>query len=123
MVLNPNTARPISAYLPRGMNAISKPRGPVIKKRCERTWERFDESKYEWLAGISVSHRYNLRQSTAYQRQRCVLTKTRPKAAKIGTRRKPCPNDQHRVISASILSIRATRIDVKGFITSMCPAL
>ena len=71
-----------------------QPSGPVIKKLCERAWERFDESKYERLAGISVSHLYNLRQSTAYQRQRCVLTKTRPKAAKIGTRRKPCPNDQ-----------------------------
>lgn len=71
-----------------------QPSGPVIKKLCERAWERFDESKYERLAGISVSHLYNLRQSTAYQRQRCVLTKTRPKAAKIGTRRKPCPNNQ-----------------------------
>jgi len=71
-----------------------QPSGPVIKKLCERAWERFDESKYERLAGISVSHLYNLRQSTAYQRQRCVLTKTRPKAAKIGTRRKPRPNDQ-----------------------------
>ena len=71
-----------------------QPSGPVIKKLCERAWEHVDESKYERLAGISVSHLYNLRQSTAYQRQRCVLTKTRPKAAKIGTRRKPCPNDQ-----------------------------
>ncbi len=72
----------------------NQPSGPVIKKLCERAFERFDESKYERLAGISVSHLYNLRQSTAYQRQRCVLTKTRPKAAKIGSRRKPCPNDQ-----------------------------
>ena len=71
-----------------------QPSGPVIKKLCERAWERFEESKYERLAGISVSHLYNLRQSTAYQRQRCVLTKTRPKAAPIGSRRKPCPNNQ-----------------------------
>ena len=28
------------------------------------------------------------------KRQRCTLTKTRPKAASIGQRRKPCPNDQ-----------------------------
>lgn len=37
---------------------------------------------------------YNLRQSTTYQRQRCLLTKTRPKAASIGIRRKPYRNDQ-----------------------------
>ena len=78
----------------------NQPSGPVLKKLCERAYERFDESKYESLAGIpacagrSVSHLYNLRQSTAYQRQRCLLTKTRPKAASIGIRRKPCPNDQ-----------------------------
>ena len=71
-----------------------QPSGPVLKKFCERAYERFDESKYERLAGISVSHLYNLRQSTTYQRQRCLLTKTRPKAASIGIRRKPCPNDQ-----------------------------
>ncbi len=71
-----------------------QPSGPVIKKLCERAYERFEEANYERLAGISVSHLYNLRQSTTYQRQRCVLTKTRPKAAKIGLRRKPCPNDQ-----------------------------
>jgi len=71
-----------------------QPSGPVLKKFCERAYERFGESKYERLAGISVSHLYNLRQSTTYQRQRCILKKTRPKAAKIGTRRKPSPNEQ-----------------------------
>lgn len=71
-----------------------QPSGPVLKKLCERAYERFGESKYECLAGISVSHLYNLRQSTTYQRQRCILTKTQPKVAKIGSRRKPCPNNQ-----------------------------
>lgn len=71
-----------------------QPSGPVLKKLCERAYERFGESKYERLAGISVSHLYNLRQSTTYQRQRCILTKTQPKVAKIGTRHKPCPNNQ-----------------------------
>lgn len=41
-----------------------------------------------------MSHLYNLRASKIYQRQRCVLTRTRPKAIPIGQRRKPCPNDQ-----------------------------
>ncbi len=46
------------------------------------------------MAGISVSNLYNLRSSKTYQKQRCTLTKTRPKAASIGQRRKSCPNDQ-----------------------------
>jgi transposase InsO family protein len=43
---------------------------------------------------IPDSQLCNLRASKTYQRQRCTLTKTRPKAAAIGQRRKPCPNDQ-----------------------------
>lgn len=71
-----------------------QPSGPVLKKLCERAYQRFGQADYRRLAGISVSHLYNLRASKTYQRQRCVLTKTRPKAASIGQRRKPCPNDQ-----------------------------
>ena len=70
------------------------PSGAVLKKLCERAWQRFGQDQYRNLAGISVAHLYNLRRSTAYQRQRCTLTKTRPKAAPIGIRRKPCPNGQ-----------------------------
>ena len=72
----------------------NQPSGPVLKKLCERAYARFNEQQYQRLSEISVSHLYNLRQSTTYQRQRCLLTKTRPKAVNIGTRRKPCPNDQ-----------------------------
>ncbi len=71
-----------------------QPSGAVLKKLCERAYQRFGQADYRRLAGISVSHLYNLRASKTYQRQRCVLTKTRPKAASIGQRRKPCPNDQ-----------------------------
>jgi len=71
-----------------------QPSGAVLKKLCERAYQRFDQEEYERLAGISVAHLYNLRASKTYQRQRCTLTKTRPKAASIGQRRKPCPNDQ-----------------------------
>ena len=71
-----------------------QPSGAVLKKLCERAWWRFGQPEYQQLAGISVSHLYNLRSSKTYQRQRCTLTKTRPKAAPIGQRRKPCPNDQ-----------------------------
>lgn len=71
-----------------------QPSGAVLKKLCERAYERFDQSEYQQLACISVSHLYNLRASGTYQRQRCILIKTRPKTASIGQRRKPCPNDQ-----------------------------
>ena len=71
-----------------------QPSGPVLKKLCERAYQRFAQGECERLANISVSHLYNLRSSKTYQRQRCTLTKTRPKAAAIGQRRKPCPNNQ-----------------------------
>lgn len=71
-----------------------QPSGAVLKKLCERAYERFDQAEYQCLAGISVSHLYNLRASKTYQRQRVSLTKTRPRTAPIGQRRKPCPEDQ-----------------------------
>ncbi len=71
-----------------------QPSGPVLKKLCERAYKQFGQSDYQRLATISVSHLYNLRQSKTYQRQRCTLTKTQPKTAPIGQRRKPIPNDQ-----------------------------
>ncbi len=71
-----------------------QPSGPVLKKLCERAYKRFNQEKYKRLANISVSHLYNLRGSKSYQRQRCTLTKTRPKAAAIGQRRKPYPINQ-----------------------------
>ena len=71
-----------------------QPSGPALKKLCERAYTLFGQSQYQRLATISVSHLYNLRQSKAYQRQRCTLTKTQPKTAPIGQRRKPTPNDQ-----------------------------
>ena len=71
-----------------------QPSGGVIKKLCERACQQFGQEQYQNIANISVSHLYNLRRSKTYQRQGCCLTKTRPKAVAIGTRRKPCPNDQ-----------------------------
>jgi len=71
-----------------------QPSGAVLKKLCERAYKRFNHLEYQQLATISVSHLYNLRQSKTYQRQRCTLTKTRPKKAPIGQRRKPTPNNE-----------------------------
>ena len=71
-----------------------QPSGAVLKKLCERAYQCFGKTNYQRLAAISVSHLYNLRCSKTYQRQRCTLTKTRPKAASIGQRGKPQPNNQ-----------------------------
>ena len=65
--------------------------GPASKKLCERAWQVFKQAEYQRLAGISVSHLYNLRQSTPYYRQRGKVDKTRPVQRRIGERRKPRP--------------------------------
>jgi transposase InsO family protein len=66
--------------------------GQATKKLCERAWQLFDLPGYERLAGISVSHLYNLRRSSTYQRARRQFDKTRPVTNSIGERRKPQPN-------------------------------
>ncbi len=70
------------------------PCGPAVKKLCEQAYVVFGQVEYERLATISVSHLYNLRQSTTYTRQRRHFDKTRPKVSTIGERRKPQPNGQ-----------------------------
>ena len=70
------------------------PSGGVIKKLCERAFTLFDQAEYESLAGISVSHLYNLRQSAPYKRQRQHFEKTQSRQNNLGERRKPQPNQQ-----------------------------
>ena len=70
------------------------PNGLTLKKLCERACEVFGQAEYERLAGISVSHLYNLRQSETYRRQRHTVDKTRPVSLPIGERRKPQPAGQ-----------------------------
>ncbi len=67
--------------------------GVAIKKLCERAFLRGDE-RYERLAGISVSHLYNLRQSNTYRNIRTHKDCTRPVKRAIGTRRRPAPEGQ-----------------------------
>ena len=63
--------------------------GIATKKLCERALNIYKEQKYKRLATISVSHLYNLRNSTIYKRQRIFMDKTKPVKSKIGERRKP----------------------------------
>lgn len=70
------------------------PSGPATKKLCERAWAHFGDARYQRLAGISVSHLYNLRRSRDYRKHRRVQDKTRPVKRPVGTRRKPEPTGQ-----------------------------
>jgi hypothetical protein len=68
--------------------------GHAIKKLCERAYDKFEQEEYQTLANISVSHLYNLRKSSGYQKQRRVFTKTQARQVATGERRKPQPNGQ-----------------------------
>jgi transposase InsO family protein len=68
--------------------------GPATKKLCQRALVLYDQQAYSRLAGISVSHLYNLRKAIAYQRCRRHFEKTRSKPSVIGVRRQPTPNGQ-----------------------------
>ena len=65
------------------------PSGAVIKKLCERACSIFNETEYENIACISVSHLYNLRGSGSYQKHRRTFDKTQSRLVAIGERRKP----------------------------------
>ena len=66
--------------------------GPATKKLMERAFAVFDDARFERLAGISVSHLYNLRGAKPYQDKRRHWTKTRPTGVPIGQRRAPQPD-------------------------------
>jgi len=66
--------------------------GPATKKLMERAHQVFGDARFERLAGISVSHLYNLRGSRPYQNKRRHWTKTNPTGVPIGKRRAPQPN-------------------------------
>ena len=65
--------------------------GPATQRILRREHEEYGKAEYQRLAGISVSHIYNLRGSLSYRRQAAVLEPTRPSANCIGERRRPEP--------------------------------
>ncbi|MDA8364037.1 MAG: hypothetical protein M0Z84_09535 [Gammaproteobacteria bacterium] len=58
---------------------------------AQRALDLDGDARYERLAGISVSHLYNLRASGPYRKQRRVWQKTRPSPVAIGVRKAPAP--------------------------------
>ena len=65
--------------------------GLAVKKLFERAWRVHGDQRYRRLAGISVSHIYNLRKSKGYKSRRTAHLKTRAHKVRIGERRKPQP--------------------------------
>jgi hypothetical protein len=68
--------------------------GPSLRRILRREFEVFGKPEYQRLARISVSHLYNLRNSTVYRNQRVRLNHTRSRQIDIGERRKPDPKGQ-----------------------------
>jgi len=66
--------------------------GPAIVHLLKRAHGVYDDARYERLAGLSVSHLYNLRKSVGYRQLRVSFTKTRPVCNPIGVRKAPRPN-------------------------------
>jgi len=65
--------------------------GPATKRILEREWQTFGQGEFQHLAGISVSHLYNLRRRDSYRKRAGQFEKTRPVSIAIGERRRPDP--------------------------------
>lgn len=65
--------------------------GPATVHLLQRAFSVYGDIRFERLAGLSVSHLYNLRRSKTYLAQRVSFTKTRPVVNPIGVRRAPRP--------------------------------
>jgi len=65
--------------------------GPARRRILEREYMEFGKQEFQRLAGISVSHLYNLRRSVRFRRQAAVFEPTRPTPVSIAQRRKPDP--------------------------------
>lgn len=68
--------------------------GPATRRILEREYRVYGKPEYERLAGISVSHLYNLRSSAAYRRQGVVWEVTRASQVTVAERRRPEPEGQ-----------------------------
>jgi transposase InsO family protein len=65
--------------------------GPATKQLLQRAYALYGDTRYQRLAGLSVSHLYNLRAQAGYQAKRLHWTKTKAQAVPIAQRRAPAP--------------------------------
>ena len=63
--------------------------GPATCCILRREFQTFGRKQFERLAGLSVSHLYNLRGSAGYRRQCADFDQTRPIMISIAERRRP----------------------------------
>lgn len=82
------------ARLARRDEAHENLSGPATKRILEREFTVYGNSEYERLAGISVSHIYNLRRRQAYRRISYRPIKPQAAQVSIGERRKPDPRNR-----------------------------
>ena len=68
--------------------------GPATRSILAREFQIFGRKKFERLAGLSVSHLYNLRRRLAYRRQCADFDQTKPVTISIAERRRPDPRGQ-----------------------------
>jgi hypothetical protein len=68
--------------------------GPAVRHILQREFEVYGNADYQRLAGISVSHIYNLRRCGAYRTIRVRIEHTRARQVSIGERRRPDPKGQ-----------------------------
>jgi len=68
--------------------------GPATRCILQREHQEFGKTEFVRLAGISVSHLYNLRRNPQYIKRAAVFESTRPSAVSIAQRRKPDPQGQ-----------------------------
>jgi len=73
-------------------NAHDRLSGCAVATLFRRAYVLFGDARYERLAGISVSHIYNLRSSLTYKHKSLTFTKTQATKVAIGERRKPRPD-------------------------------
>ena len=65
--------------------------GPALCHILRREFDVFGNQQYQRLAGLSVSHLYNLRSSPEYRKHRVMFQPTQASKVSIGERRKPDP--------------------------------
>jgi hypothetical protein len=68
--------------------------GPATQCILKREHQEFGKQEFTRLAGISVSHLYNLRHDPQYLKRAAVFESTRPSGVSIAERRKPDPQGQ-----------------------------
>ena len=101
--------------------------GPATRCIVKREYERFGKRKYARLAGISIAHLYNLRNSARYRRQAAVFKATRPgvPGCPLGRARCRSANGANRTRKAGPASCAWTRCtkaigtQPRAYITSM----